>query len=135
MSSRISSALILLAVAGCSQPVTSNTQALAVAEANQAVEAADDGRIDCAVAGSDAFARVCSLDREATEQGLILTARHPDGGFRRFRVTTDGRGVVAADGAEAADVAIVGPGEIEVGVGDDHYRFPATIKGEKTAAK
>lgn len=127
--------LCALLLAACNDAPTSNTQVLARAEANQAVEAADDGRIDCAVSGAAAFTRVCTLDREESANGLILTARHPDGGFRRFRVTADGRGVVAADGAEPADVAIVGPAEIEVGVGDDHYRFPATIRGAKTAPR
>jgi hypothetical protein len=116
-----------LALGACSgEPA--NTQALAVAEANQASEAADDGLVNCAVDGAEAFARTCTLDRQQTAQGLVLTIRHPDGGFRRFKVTRDGRGVVAADGAEPADVAITGPEEIEVGVGDDHYRLPATIK-------
>lgn len=119
--------LSLLLLAGCSQEAA-NTQALAVAEANQAVEAADDGLVNCAVDGAEAFARVCTLDRQQTAEGLVLTLRHPDGGFRRLKVTTDGRGVVAADGAEPADVAITGPGEIEVGIGDDHYRLPATIR-------
>lgn len=127
MSLRISSLLALLLIPACSQE-PANTQALALAEANQASEAADDGLVNCAVDGAAAFARTCTLDRQQTAQGLVLTIRHPDGGFRRFRVTSDGRGVVAADGAEPADVAITGPGEIEVGVGDDHYRLPATIK-------
>jgi hypothetical protein len=127
MSTRISSLLTLLALAACQQE-QANTQALAVAEANQAVEAADDGLVNCAVDGAEAFSRTCMLDRQQTAEGLVLTVRHPDGGFRRLKVTTDGRGVVAADGAQPADVAITGPGEIEVGIGDDHYRLPATIK-------
>ncbi len=127
MSLRISSLAALLLIPACSQE-PANTQALAVAEANQASEAADDGLINCAVDGAEAFARTCTLDRQQTASGLILTIRHPDGGFRRFKVVGDGRGVVAADGAEPADVAITGTDEIEVGVGDDHYRLPATVK-------
>jgi len=118
----------VLLAAACSQEST-NTQALAVAEANQAAEAADDGLVNCAVDGAATFARSCTLDRQQTSEGLVLTVRHPNGGFRRLRVTRDGRGVAAADGAEAADVAITGPSEIEVGIGNDHYRLPATVKG------
>ena len=127
MSMRTSSLLPFLLLAACSQE-SANTQALAVAEANQAAEAADDGLVNCAVDGAEAFSRVCLLDRQQTSDGLVLTIRHPDGGFRRLKVTSDGHGVAAADGAQPAEVAITGPGEIEVGVGDDHYRLPATIK-------
>jgi hypothetical protein len=128
MSLRISSLLPLMLVA-CQQPST-NTQVLAEAEVNQMAEAADDGKINCALDGADAFSRVCTLDREQGPDGLVLVARHPDGGFRRLKVTSDGRGVVAADGAEPAVVAIAGHDEIEVGLGRDHYRLPATIKGQ-----
>ncbi len=63
-----------------------------------------------------------------TADGLTLTVRAPDGSFRRLRVTDDGRGVVAADGALPAIVTIVGDGIIEVVIADDRYRLPATIK-------
>ncbi|WP_375286617.1 hypothetical protein [Sphingomonas sp.] len=129
MSTRISSLVLLFTLSACQESQT-NTQVLAEAEVNQMAEAADDGKINCALAGSDAFARVCTLDREQGPEGLILVARHPDGGFRRLRVTGDGHGVVAADGAEQAEVAIAGRDEIEVALGDDHYRLPATIKGQ-----
>ena len=115
---------LLLAVA-CSQD-SANTQALAVAKANQV---ADGGLVNCAVDGAATFARSCTLDRRQTLDGLVLTVRHPNGGFRRLRVTKDGRGVAAADGGEPANVAITGPSEIEVGIGDDHNRRPATVKG------
>lgn len=129
MSLRISSAILVLALAACEQAQT-DTQVLAEAEVNQMADAADEGRINCALDGADAFARVCTLDREQGPQGLVLVARHPDGGFRRMLVTSDGRGVVAADGAEPATVAIAGRDEIEVALGDDHYRLPATVKGQ-----
>ena len=58
----------------------------------------------------------------------VLTIRHPDGGFRRLRITADGRGVIAADGAEPARVSVIGPADIEVAVGGDRYRLPATVK-------
>lgn len=135
MSMRISSALFgILALAACG-PAKPDTQVLAKAEAQQSAQAEDDGRLLCATAGAKAFARVCTVDREQSAQGLVLTVRHPDGGFHRLLVTKDGRGVVAADGAQPAMVTIVGPEEIEVAIGDDSYRLPATVGGRQAAAR
>lgn len=84
-------------------------------------------RIECAVAGN-AFASVCAVERATGPDGLTLTLRSPSGGFRRLLVTSDGRGVVAADGAEPATVTPLGPDRIEVAIGGDRYRLPATVK-------
>lgn len=65
----------------------------------------------------------------AEKTGDILTIRHADGGFRRFRVLTDGRGLESADGAEPATVRLVDHGHIEVDAGDTRYRLPAKIAG------
>lgn len=118
-----------LLLAACDQSRT-DTQVLAEVEANQAAQAADNGRVNCAPAGAGAFARVCEIERAETGRGVVLTVRHPDGGFRRLLVTRDGRGVVAADGAEPAQVTLVGQDEIEVAIGEDHYRLPATAKAK-----
>ena len=59
--------------------------------------------------------------------GDMLTLRHPDGGFRRLRIVRDGRGLVSADGAEEAKLAIIDKGLIEVAIGADRYRLPATV--------
>ena len=75
------------------------------------------------------------MERSTTQEGLVLVLHHPDGGFRRLLVTTDGRGVVAADGSEQASVAVVGPGMIEVAIGEDRYRLPATVKGQALPAR
>lgn len=82
-----------------------------------------DGVADCAVGGTADWHRNCSVEQD----GDILTIRHADGGFRRFRIVKDGHGLVAADGAEQASVAVMGKGRIELSVGRDHYRMPATI--------
>jgi hypothetical protein len=87
----------------------------------------DDGKIACALGGSTEFVRDCKIERVEQEGRLSLVVRHPDGGFRRFDVLTDGRGVAVADGAEQAETALVGS-ELEVVVGADAYRFPATRK-------
>jgi hypothetical protein len=68
------------------------------------------------------------MERMSGPDGTILTMRHPSGGFRRLLVTRDGRGVVAADGADPAAVAVIADNRIEVTVAGDRYRLPATVK-------
>ncbi|MBW4332057.1 hypothetical protein KY084_14400 [Stakelama sp. CBK3Z-3] len=127
MSMRIYSAILfVLTLAGCGGG-TPNKQAIANAERQQSETASNDGRILCALSGSDDFARVCTLDRTATDRGTILTVHQPDGGFHTLRITTDGRGVVAADGAEQAKVTVIGKHQIEVAIGGARYRLPATV--------
>ncbi|MDD1452779.1 hypothetical protein NHF48_020540 [Sphingomonas sp. H160509] len=87
-----------------------------------------DSRIACAQ-GDAAFASTCTIEQAQGKEGLILTIRHPDGAFRRLLVTQDGRGVIAADGAEVAKVTVLGGDGIEVALGGGRYRLPATIKG------
>jgi hypothetical protein len=88
---------------------------------------AQDARIDCRVGGSEAMARVCTVERQPDAAGDMLVLRAPDGGFRRLRITTDGRGVIAADGAEPAIVTPLSERMIEVSIGSDAYRLPATV--------
>ena len=76
----------------------------------------------------EALAANCTIDRQAGQDRLTLTIRHPDGAFRRLAVATDGRGVVAADGAEPARVTVFDPATIEVAIGGDRYRLPATVR-------
>lgn len=90
-----------------------------------------EGRIECAPPGAESFSFACAIDRTQSQDGLFLTLRHPDGGFRRLLVTTDGRGVIAADGAEKAEVTILAPDQIEVAIGGARYRLPATVRGAK----
>jgi hypothetical protein len=87
-----------------------------------------DDRIACATEGATEFENVCTVEREAGPAGTVLTLRGPSGGFRRLRVTTDGRGVVAADGAERATVTVLGADRIEVALGGDRYRLPAHLR-------
>ncbi len=134
MSMRISSAaLLLLALAACGEPQTDKAT-LAKVEAEQRARPDDSGNIVCAQRGSVDFARVCTVDRTQSADGLVLTLRHPDGTFHRLLVTRDGRGVIAADGAEKAMVSVIGSGEIEVALGGDRYRLPATVKGKAATA-
>lgn len=86
-------------------------------------EKGDDGHVACLIEGQSAWTRDCSYEQD----GAILTLRHVDGGFRRFRIVGDGRGLEPADGAEGASIKIVDGGMIEVAVGGDRYRLPATV--------
>jgi hypothetical protein len=117
--------VFLLLLAACGDPDGATERALAAAEE----KAAEDGRIECAAEGAGAFERVCTMERVQGPEGTTLTIRHPSGGFRRLLVTTDGRGVVAADGADPAIVSVVSGDLIEVSLAGDRYRLPATIKG------
>ncbi len=116
---------ILLAGACSSEP---DNAILAEVEADQVRDAAAAGRIPCALAGADAFRLNCTMERVASADGETLVLGRADAGYRRFRITTDGRGVIAADGADMASVTLVDDGQIEVAVATDRYRLPATVR-------
>lgn len=86
-------------------------------------------RISCAMRGAARFERACSLDRMDSADGPVLIVGRADAGYRRLLVTSDGRGVVSADGAEPASVTIIGDGMIEVAVDGDRFRLPADTDG------
>lgn len=104
------------------------------AESDAAEQAALDGKIECALAGSAAFERTCTTEQIAGSEGKILVIRHPDGGFRRFDILTDGRGLAPADGFDETKINLLNDGMIEVSSGDDKYRLPAQIKGKDAPA-
>jgi hypothetical protein len=129
MSMRIFSSLaaLLLVTACSSEP---DNEVLAEAEERAAANSSDDGRIECAVNGDSNFTRGCQTERLSGEGGTTLIIRHPDGGFRRFNVLTDGRGLEAADGSEKAKIEIVEAGKIRISVGSDIYIMPAKVKSD-----
>ena len=121
---------LLLLVAGCrgAEPVPdSNGQEAADASPDMKAAPVDDGKIECA-RGDSVFERICTIERSDSPQGRIITLRNPDGGFRRLLITRDGRGVVAADGAEPARVTPLSKEKIEVVIGRDRYRLSATVR-------
>jgi len=125
---RTINAILLLALAAC-EGAPNEGQPIERAEAGPAADPVEEEWVECAINGAPDFTRVCSVERSRASSGLILTMRHPDGGFRRLQAIEDGRGVVAADGAEPAQVTLLRPDGIEVTIGNDHYRLPATITG------
>jgi hypothetical protein len=104
-------ALLLLVGCGSEPPSTGSAEA--------------DDRIDCRIGASTGFERHCRIEQGEAD---VIVIRKPDGGFRRLRFVDDGRGVVAADGAEPAIVTIIAAGEIDVAIGGDNFRLPATIR-------
>jgi hypothetical protein len=83
--------------------------------------------IPCRASAAPALSADCTVERMATPEGTTLTLRNPDGSFRRLLLVGDGRGVIAADGAEPA---IVRPGDaksIDVEIGGMVYRLPARV--------
>jgi len=121
-------ALLALSLSACGVQVRDKATEAKAQNHEKAIEQAE-GRIECAPEGAEQFAYVCAIDRIQSQDGLFLTVRQPDGGFRRLLVTTDGRGVVAADGAEQAVVLPLPPNRIEVAIGGSRYRLPATVRG------
>ena len=85
-------------------------------------------RIECQAEGEARFAPNCTVETAHTADGRLLTIRKADGGFRRLRVTTDGSGVVAADGAERTHVTVLPGDRIEVEIGGDRFRLPARVR-------
>jgi hypothetical protein len=128
MFTRISSFALALLLMGCGESEKSNGPAPFVpqssAQASPAETPTEPPKTMCAVDGEREFTPVC--DRELVDG--LLTLRHPSGGFRRLQVMTDGRGVIAADGAQAARVSTVGDSLIEVSIAEDRYRLPAVVQ-------
>lgn len=81
--------------------------------------------IACAVGGAAQFAKDCTVERQRQGDALFLTVHHPDGGFRRFEVLKDGKGLAPADGMKPATVAFAN-NVLNVTVDADRYQFPAT---------
>ncbi|MEA3015000.1 MAG: hypothetical protein QOD42_3545 [Sphingomonadales bacterium] len=121
---RIAPALFLLAAAcGPAAPVAQPTNGAAAPPPG-----VPDNRIECRLAGAAAYERACSVTGADSPRGRVLTLRKADGGFRRLLVTSDGRGIVAADGAERATVTALPDSRIEVEIGGDRFRLPAAVR-------
>ena len=122
--------LLLASLAGCGGDIEAPTEQT---EKDAGDQAARDGKIACALAGSDTFERTCTTEQIAAPDGKMLVIRHADGGFRRFNILTDGRGLAPADGFDETRIRVLGANMIELSSGDDKYRLPAQIKGQGNA--
>jgi hypothetical protein len=97
------------------------------AAADEAREEAGGNAVTCAQ-GQDEYAQDCWYERSDEGGQRLLVIHHPDGTFRRLEIVDDGRGLIAADGAEAARVVPLGE-MVEVTLADYRYLLPATVKG------
>ena len=88
-------------------------------------------KIECAVNGAEDFSLSCATERVASENGTILMIRHNDGGFRRFRILTDGRGLEAAEGFDFTSIEIIDDKYILLISGSDQYKLKAQFTGGK----
>ncbi len=119
--------LSMFALAACTSN-EDNERNLAAAEKEAEVAAQSDGKVECALAGAKTYARTCQTERIKSEKEEMLVIRHADGGFRRFKVLQDGRGLAPADGFDVPKISIVDDGLIEVASGGDRYLLPAMVK-------
>ncbi|MBH9538073.1 hypothetical protein [Novosphingopyxis sp. YJ-S2-01] len=131
MTRRLAIISIFLLAACSGQP---DNETLAKAEAEQGAMQADNGRIDCALDGAETFSRECTTDRISGPDRELLIIQHPDGGFQRFEIVTDGRGLIAADGFDDTEIRLLDNDEIEVTAGEDRYKLPARIQSGAAAS-
>lgn len=82
-------------------------------------------KIECALNGSDSFLLICATERVVTDNGTILMIRHSDGGFQRFRILTDGRGLEVAEGFDDSRIEIIDEDYIILSSGNDKYKLKA----------
>ena len=131
---RISSAVLLAALAACSSKSGSSGAATQGAGQGTSQSGETAAMVACALAGAKTFTADCRVERSQTDGKTVLVLRHPDGGFRRLVEMDGGKSFAAADGSD--DVAIEANGkEIEVTLGEDHYLFPAPGAGDAAPAK
>jgi len=116
--------LLLIAALGACGKGDADTTAMPATGSPEAA-AGEDNSVPCALAGAAEFKADCTLEKSATGGQEIWVVRHPDGGFRRFAIVANGTRIATADGSEEVAAKRVGS-ELEVRVGEDRYRFPAS---------
>ena len=82
--------------------------------------------VACATAGATTLDQQCTVERTREDGVMTLIIHHPDGGFRRLTVPADGNALVAADGADVAQIAAQADGML-VTLGGDRYLLPAGV--------
>ena len=118
---RIFNAVLLAAVLAACSPESSTS---AAAGEGPSGASAASSKVPCALAGAKSYTAECVLERDSRDGKVLVTLRHPDGGFRRLIELDHGKRFAAADGSDEVAIAANGK-EIEVTLGDDHYLFPA----------
>lgn len=80
-------------------------------------------QIECALGAGAEFEAVCTLEQASDDGETLLVIHHPDGGFRRLTVLSEGKGVAATDGAGALAQSLSGD-RLDVAIDGDRYRLP-----------
>ncbi len=86
-------------------------------------------KIECALNGADVFSLSCATQRLSIDGSTILMIRHTDGGFKRFRILSDGRGLETAEGYDDSQIEIIDEDHIILTSGGDKYKLKAQFKG------
>lgn len=118
--------LVPLALAACkpaAEPVPGS----------EGTEVTNSRTVPCALGGAEAFAD-CRVEDTGAKDMPLWIVRHPDGGFRRFRIIDGGTRIATADGADEVETRRIGK-EMEVRVGKDRYRFPAASETPAVASE
>ena len=122
MSLRIFNAGLCLLVAGCG---TGTEDPAAPHAANSDVTKIRDvaSRIDCAIDGTNRFARDCTIEKAS---GSLYVLRHSDGGFQRITLADDGA-IDVADGSARPSGRSLPDGRFEPEFASKRYRLPAAL--------
>lgn len=91
-------------------------------------------KIECALDAVEEFTMTCATERVVEEDQTLLMIRHNDGGFKRFRILTDGRGLEAAEGFDPIYIEIIDDDNIMLISGPDRYKLKARFTGSGQAA-
>jgi len=86
-------------------------------------------KIECALNGSQEFILKCATERVSSGDDTLLLIRHYDGGFRRFRILTDGRGLENSEGFDDSVIEIIDNNNIILSSGLDRYKLKAQLTG------
>jgi hypothetical protein len=81
--------------------------------------------VDCAIGAGAAFSPVCTLEKVAGGDELVL--HHPDGGFRRLMRDPATGSLVPVDGAEPLVSEASVDGGVQFAIGSDRYRIPEAL--------
>lgn len=82
-------------------------------------------KIDCFVNGAGGLAQACTLEPVNATSFIV---RHPDGGFRRFVYSRDGK--LTTDGAEQPFLSQEGEGVMQLSISGNVYRLPQEHRKE-----
>lgn len=83
--------------------------------------------VSCALDNGSVFSDDCRLERDS---GGVIIIHHPNGAFRRLRISPGGRDVTTADGFAPAITHPAQDGALEVQVGNDRYRLHVQPQGD-----